>query len=271
MVFENRKYPYCCIVFGDVILVFLLFFDPIVFVARKQFMIEANCEILRGKKTFPAVLAGVNARRLTSVECLSDTYNIIKNRGDVMDTGSSGEAVSYEQLALRVAKTRDKTAFKALFDHFAPRLKSFLIKLGLGAEKAEDLAQDVMVTLWQKASQFDPEKAKLSTWIFRIARNKHIDLMRKQKYPMLNVDDHMAEMVAPEQTDKPLEGRETASHIKDAMEKLKSDQQVVIKLSFFEELSHGEIASRLNLPLGTVKSRIRRAFQTLREELGDYK
>lgn len=188
-----------------------------------------------------------------------------------MDTGSSSETVSYEQLALRVAKTQDRAAFRALFDHFAPRLKSFLIKLGLGGDKAEDLVQDVMITLWQKANQFDPEKAKLSTWIFRIARNKHIDLMRKQKYPMLNVDDHVAKMVAPEQTDKPLEGRETASHIKDAMDKLKPEQQDVIKLSFFEELSHGEIASRLKLPLGTVKSRIRRAFQTLREELGDYK
>lgn len=232
---------------------------------------NTNCEILRGKQTFPPFGVSEYFCRLTGVKRMIDTYNIMNSRGELMDTGSFIEAVSHEQLAVRVAKTQDKIAFKALFDHFAPRLKSFLMKLGLGSEKAEDLAQDVMVTVWQKASQFDPEKAKLSTWMFRIARNKHIDLMRKQKYPMLNVDDHMAELVAPEQTDKPLEGRETALHIKGAMEKLKPDQQVVIKLSFFEELSHGEIASRLDLPLGTVKSRIRRAFQTLREELGEFK
>lgn len=234
-------------------------------------MMTMNCETLWGKKTSPPFTVGMYSGRLTGVKRMSDTYKIIINRGELMDTGSSSETVSYEQLALRVAKTQDRAAFRALFDHFAPRLKSFLIKLGLGGDKAEDLVQDVMITLWQKANQFDPEKAKLSTWIFRIARNKHIDLMRKQKYPMLNVDDHVAKMVAPEQTDKPLEGRETASHIKDAMDKLKPEQQDVIKLSFFEELSHGEIASRLKLPLGTVKSRIRRAFQTLREELGDYK
>ena len=128
-----------------------------------------------------------------------------------------------------------------------------------------------MITLWQKASQFNPEKAKVSTWIFRIARNRHIDLIRKQKYPEVNADDHMGDMVAPEKTDQPLEGAQTANLIQRAMSKLKSDQQDVIKLSFFEELSHSEIAERLELPLGTVKSRIRTAFQTLRREIGEYK
>lgn len=181
------------------------------------------------------------------------------------------ETATYEQMVVRIAEQKDKNAFKALFDHFAPRLKSYLINLGITGEKAEDIAQDVMITLWQKAAQFNPEKAKVSTWLFRIARNRHIDLIRKQKYPEVNADDHMGNMIAPEKTDQPLEGAQTASLINLAMSKLKTDQQDVIKLSFFEELSHSEIADRLDLPLGTVKSRIRTAFQTLRREIGEYR
>ena len=194
-----------------------------------------------------------------------------KGKGGSVMKQFSLETATHEEMIVRVAEVKDKNAFRALFDHFAPRLKSYLMNLGLTGEKAEDVAQDVMVTLWQKATQFDPSKAKVSTWIFRIARNRHIDLIRKQKYPEVNADDHLGNMVAPEKTDEPLEGAQTANLIQNAMSKLKSDQQDVIRLSFFEELSHSEIATKLDLPLGTVKSRIRTAFQTLRRELGDSK
>lgn len=238
---------------------------------RIEPMNYGNVEIIRNDNIAPAAKMSVVERRLTVFNKVADTCEKQTKRGAEMSVEPYGEAVSLEQLAVLVAKSKDVNAFKVLFDHFAPRLKSFLIKLGLNGEKSEELAQEVMVTLWQKAEMFDPGKAKLSTWIFRIARNKHIDLVRKQKYPMLNADDHMKHMMAPEQTDQPLEGKQKASRIKDALKRLKIDQQVVIKLSFFEELSHGQIAERLNLPLGTVKSRIRSAFQTLRQELGDFK
>ena len=220
---------------------------------------------------FPSFVNGTMLRRLTAAACLSDTYEYKTHRDELMSNGSSEEEVSHEQLAVKIARTKDKIAFKKLFDHFAPRLKSYLMKLGLDGQKSEDVAQEVMITLWQKAEKFDPTKAKLSTWMFRVARNKYIDLVRKQKYATVNADDHMSEMVAPEQTDRPLEGKQTSIHIKKAMLKLKVDQRKVIELSFFEELSHAEISIRLGLPLGTVKSRIRSAFQTLRRELGDYK
>lgn len=185
-----------------------------------------------------------------------------------MTISSQPDTISHEDLVIKVAQKRDRAAFKQLFVHFAPRVKSYLLKLGLDDHKAEDLAQDVLVTVWIKAEQFDPKKAKLSTWIFRISRNKFIDLTRKQKYPEVNADDHLPDMVASEETDKPVEAMQTASIVNTALTKLNPDQQRVIKLSFYEEMSHSEISAHLSLPLGTVKSRIRMAFQALRKELG---
>jgi len=207
---------------------------------------------------------------LTSYVLLDDTYSIFLNKGRSMDEASTLSKMSHEQLVLEVAQNKDRNAFKILFEYFAPRLKSYLLNFKITNQKAEDLTQEVMITLWQKADKFNPEKAKLSTWLFRIARNKYIDLVRKQKYPELNVDDHLSSMVAPEKTDKSLEDKQDSALIKEAMESLSNDQRLVINLSFFKELSHSQIAEETGLPLGTVKSRIRTAFQTLRKELGEF-
>ena len=169
----------------------------------------------------------------------------------------------------QIAQEQDREAFRTLFAHYAPRVKSYLLRFHLTSEQAEDLAQDVMVTLWRKAAQYDPAKAALSTWIFRIARNRFIDQTRKQKYPEVNADDHMGSMVAPEETDQPLMVEQTSFHVQNAMKQLNKEQRAVIELSFFEELSHADIAEKLSLPLGTVKSRIRLAFKVLRTELED--
>ncbi|MDG1996319.1 MAG: sigma-70 family RNA polymerase sigma factor [Emcibacteraceae bacterium] len=200
---------------------------------------------------------------------LCDKYSVFLNKGRSMDEPSRISQLSHEQLVIEVAQKKDRKAFKILFEYFAPRLKSYLLNFKIADQKAEDLAQEVMITLWQKADKFDAEKAKLSTWLFRVARNKYIDLVRKQKYPELNADDLMSAMVAPEQTDKSLEDKQSSALIKEAMKLLNDDQRRVIELSFFKELSHSQIAEETGLPLGTVKSRIRTAFQTLRKELGE--
>lgn len=177
------------------------------------------------------------------------------------------QAVSHEELALRVADLRDKSAFAQLFSYFAPRVKSHLMTLGLEDEKAEELAQEVMVTLWRKAAQFDPQKARLSTWLFRVARNRFIDHTRRQKYTEVDVAGHLDSLIADETADSAaVEGqhRKLVSH---ALTKLKAPQREVIELSFYRELSHSQIAETLALPLGTVKSRIRIAFEALRNEL----
>ncbi len=207
--------------------------------------------------------------RLTRQKPSVKHCDISNRKGLLVTSKPTSDKVTHEDLVLKIARERDRFAFKQVFAHFAPRVKSYLLKLGLDDHKAEDLAQDVLVTVWIKAEQFDPKKAKLSTWIFRISRNKFIDLTRKQKYPEVNADDHLTDMVAPEETDRPVEAMQTASIVSSAMTKLNPDQQRVIKLSFYEEMSHSEISAHLSLPLGTVKSRIRMAFQALRRELGE--
>lgn len=179
-------------------------------------------------------------------------------------------AETLEALAQKVAQQQDRVAFKALFAHFAPRIKSFLLKQKVSDEVAEDLTQEVMVTVWQKAHMFDPGKARLSTWIFRIARNKFIDRIRRQKYVEVDVDNHIQSMEASEKTDEPVIQNQDKARILKAMEQLKPDLRAVIELSFYKDLSHSQIAEKLQLPLGTVKSRIRIAFQKLRVELGDF-
>lgn len=175
-----------------------------------------------------------------------------------------------ESLAVKIAEHRDRQAFQQLFAHFAPRIKSFIMKQKVSDEMAEDLTQEVMVTVWQKAHLFDPGKARLSTWLFRIARNKFIDKVRRQKYVEVDVENHMQSMEAAEKTDVPVIQRQDQKRILSALEVLKPDLRKVIELSFYQDMSHSQISEALGLPLGTVKSRIRIAFQKLRVELGDY-
>ncbi|WP_262696243.1 sigma-70 family RNA polymerase sigma factor [Kordiimonas aquimaris] len=211
-----------------------------------------------------------NALTQTSRQCLSsqrafhDQLNV-KGRHII-----AVPSETLEMLAAQVAKERSKQAFKKLFDHFAPRIKSFILKQKISDEAAEDLTQEVMVTVWHKAHMFDPKKAKLSTWIFRIARNKFIDQVRKQKYVEVNVDDHIQFVEADEKTDTPVIQGQDKKRITKAMSQLKDNLRTVIELSFYQDMSHSQIAEHLDLPLGTVKSRIRIAFQKLRAELGDY-
>ena len=173
----------------------------------------------------------------------------------------------HAELIRKIAADKDRDAFQVLYSWYAPRVKSYLLRFKLNAEQAEDLAQEIMVTLWRKAVQYDPAKAAPSTWIFRIARNRFIDQTRKQKYPEVDADDHLQHLVAPETADQPVIDRQVAVNVKAALNTLNADQRQVIELSFFEEMSHSQIAEHLSLPLGTVKSRIRLAFKALRPEL----
>ena len=211
------------------------------------------------------------ARRLTAAgaNAVFDSADVSSAKVHDIFKARKDKPHSHEELVTRIAVSRDRAAFAELFAHFAPRLKSYLMTLGLDGEKAEDLAQEVMVTLWRKATQFDPVKAKLSTWLFRVARNRFIDHKRRQKYAEVDADDHMAHMVADDETDAPAIQNQNAARVKHALASLKTAQRQVIELSFFKELSHSEIATELALPLGTVKSRIRIAFEALRKELRD--
>lgn len=160
---------------------------------------------------------------------------------------------------------RDKAAFAELYAYFAPRVKSFLMKSGASPDLAEECAQEVMVTLWNKAHLFDPSKASVSTWIYTIARNRRIDLLRKQKRSEPE-DLPWGPEAVPEQADAMGLQQET-EQLGQALAALPAEQRKLIERAYFGELSHSEIAAETGLPLGTIKSRIRLALERLRHTM----
>ncbi|MEM7060928.1 MAG: sigma-70 family RNA polymerase sigma factor [Pseudomonadota bacterium] len=167
-----------------------------------------------------------------------------------------------------IAQNADKAAFSVLFGRFAGRVKGFLIKSGAAPEQAEEIAQEVMITVWRKAKSYDPTKAAVATWIYTIARNRRIDQIRRENRPEPDPDDPQYQP-DPEPDSALQFARETRdAKVRAALSELSADQLDVVRLSFFAGLSHGEIAAQLSLPLGTIKSRLRLSFARLRGELG---
>jgi RNA polymerase sigma-70 factor (ECF subfamily) len=168
----------------------------------------------------------------------------------------------------RVADSGDREAFEALFRHFAPRVKSYMRRLGCDAATAEDLAQETLVQVWRKAGSYDPAKAAASSWVFAVARNLRIDRLRRQRFQEVELDDQA------EGEDERADGHERvperldAQRLAAAVETLPPDQSQVVRLAYFEGLSQSEIGARLQVPLGTVKSRMRLAFAKLRTAVG---
>lgn len=170
-------------------------------------------------------------------------------------------------LLLLVAEKRDKAAFAHLFDHFAPRVKGFLRRNGTAEAQLDDLVQEVMIKVWRYAGRFDPKKGKMTTWIFTITRNVRIDLLRKENRPEPDANDPMLVPTPLVKSDDAVYANQSAMRIAAALDELPKEQADILRLSFFEEKSHGEIAEHVGLPLGTVKSRIRLAFDRLRNSL----
>lgn len=165
-----------------------------------------------------------------------------------------------------VARTGDRIAFAELYRHFAPRLKSFVMRAGTSAEQAEELAQEAMVSVWRRASTFDRGRAAASTWVFTIVRNKRIDSLRRLKRPQIDSDEYVATLMdgAPPDADTAAIAGEWQRRLAGSIEALPSEQRQVLEKAFYEDKTHSDIAGELRLPLGTVKSRIRLALQRLR-------
>ncbi len=168
-----------------------------------------------------------------------------------------------------VAARQDRDAFAALFDHFAPRIKAFLMRTNLPAAGAEELAQEAMLTVWRKAAQFDRARAGASSWIFTIARNLRIDNARRDMRGKVLDREANEDAEQPTPPEAELLAAEREQRVRAALKNLSDEQLRVVRLSFFEGKAHGDIAAELDLPLGTVKSRIRLAMNRLRELLGD--
>jgi RNA polymerase sigma-70 factor (ECF subfamily) len=182
--------------------------------------------------------------------------------------GSVTEQDQFAALMQAVAERRDRDAFTRLFDHFAPRLNAYLIRLKLDRAAAEEITQEVMVTVWRKAGQFDPRISSLTTWIYRIARNRRIDVLRRDRIDFMDPMDFAYDVPADDpELDRQVDGLQREEAVRGAMQSLPDEQRKLVRLAFFEGLSHSEIADQTGLPLGTVKSRIRLAFARLRRAL----
>jgi RNA polymerase sigma-70 factor, ECF subfamily len=168
-----------------------------------------------------------------------------------------------------VAARRDRAAFAALFEIYAPRIKTFLMRMGAPAEAAEDMAQETLLTIWRKAAYYDPNRASASAWVYAIARNLRIDRLRRDQRARLHTLYELVEPEEPQRPDGALDSVERDRRVHAALRQLSEEQVRVVQLSFFEGRAHGDIAGLLDIPLGTVKSRLRLAMNRLREFLGD--
>ena len=165
-------------------------------------------------------------------------------------------------LLKRIAKDRDETAFSEIFDYIAPKINAYYIKHNLSSELAEELTQEVLSTIWIKAELFNSEKSKFITWSFTIARNKKIDFYRKNQKKVSNEDVRDFLYKNDKSNDYEIE-----STINKITEELDQNQKKLIKMSFFEQKSHKIIAAELEIPLGTVKSRIRATLSKMQKHI----
>jgi len=164
-------------------------------------------------------------------------------------------------LVKKVAKERNKIAFSEIFDFIAPKINAYYLKNNLSLDQAEELTQEVLSTIWLKAELFNPEKSKFITWSFTIARNKKIDFYRKNKKNDINEEDIRDFLYENNKSDD----YEIESTIKNITQELDENQKKLIKMSFFEQKSHKNIAAELEIPLGTVKSRIRATLNKMQK------
>ncbi len=187
--------------------------------------------------------------------------------GSTSDTGDGQDLAAYVQ-AIAADKSRD--AFTRLFNHMAPRIKAYCLKRGASNAEAEETAQETMIQVWRRAGQYDPARASVSTWVFTIARNKRIDLFRKEQRPELTAEDLTQTMSDPGDQESQLALAQAGESLAEKIRDLSPDQAEVIQKAFFEDKTHQAIAEEMDLPLGTVKSRIRLALTKLRSSMAEY-
>ena len=170
----------------------------------------------------------------------------------------------------RIATERSDGAFRRLFEEFGPQIKRYMMRHGADAATAEELAQETLLTVWRKAGLYSPAKGTPATWMFSIARNLRIDRLRKEVC-WQELSDETAEATPSEDAapDDAASERQRQARVQAVLAAMPGEQRDVVTLAFIDGLSHNEIAGRLSLPLGTVKSRLRLAYQKVRAALED--
>lgn len=231
------------------------FFDPIALLRRKSFMIPNT-------STSPA---SPLPTRLVGVIDVTGLRERRAGRAKVSGNKQTTQRAEWVDHILRIRDAQDRQAFSEVFAHFAPRVKGFLIKSGADATTAEECAQDVMATLWQKSHQFDPTRASVATWIFTIARNRRIDILRRENRAEPE-DLPWGPEPEPDQAES-LALQQDCANLSAALTELPAAQRELIEQAYFKDLTQSEIAKITGLPLGTIKSRIRLALDRLRHAM----
>jgi RNA polymerase sigma factor (sigma-70 family) len=182
-------------------------------------------------------------------------------------TPDAAAAAVWAELVERIAASGDRQAFATLFQHFAPRVKSYMMRLGAQPAHAEELAQEAMIMVWRKAASFDRAQSSVATWLFTIARNKRIDAIRRERRPEIDPSDPALVPDPEPPPDAALDAGQRDARLKAAIATLPAEQAELLRLAFYEDKSHGDIAAERGIPLGTVKSRLRLAFGRLRKAM----
>ncbi len=189
-----------------------------------------------------------------------------KRKAFMTNSSNTTDGPDWVVVLTAIARDQDQEAFSALFRNFAPKVKAFLLKSGADESLAEEVMQDVMGTVWRKAEQYDPARASVATWIFTIARNRKIDLLRKYARPQPE-DLPWGPKEEPDQEDV-LGLQQDSARLVEGLNSLPAKQRELIERAYYGDLSHSEIAAETGLPLGTIKSRIRLALDRLRHKMG---
>ena len=184
-------------------------------------------------------------------------------------TAGALDSAAWAVLAVAVAERGDRAAFMRIYDHFAPRLRRYLSNLGAGGAQADELVQDTMLALWRKAALFDPARASLDAWLFRVARNLHIDRARREPHwrPLQEGLDQLDAACTAALEPAP-ESFVDQRALGAAIDRLPALQARLVRMSYLEAHSHREIAQALGMPIGSVKSALHRAMERLRTAMG---
>ncbi|WP_374379556.1 sigma-70 family RNA polymerase sigma factor [Dongia sp.] len=225
--------------------------------------------LFMGRNVVQAIHAQTSVKACRSNDQRPDSSVTEANRPSTMAAARSLDSERMTALLVRLKEDQDETVFAELFHFFAPRLKSYMRKLGAPEDQAEELAQESMAMVWRKIHLFDAERAGASTWIFSIARNLRIDALRRQRRPEVLMNDPSLVPDEPESPEREMDRSQQAAAVLSALATLPAEQARIVHLSFFEDKPHAVIAEQLGIPLGTVKSRMRLAFQRFRKALGE--
>ncbi len=174
------------------------------------------------------------------------------------------DEITDRELIRRIAR-EDREAFRLFYDRHAGRLLAYIRMLAREREAAEDLAQEVLLSVWRKAPSYRPDRGDVPAWLYTIARNKLVDLWRRRS---ARADEDGAVDLTRFESDEPgADGRVAALSVRQALGALKAEQRQALELAYFGGLTYEETAERLDLPLGTLKSRIRAGLAILRDVL----